>query len=138
MEGEIATQYQTFLGEVQHRARLATEGEARAACEATLTSLAERLTPGAADDLAAQLPPELAPYLRSRQRANPAPDFDRWIGMVAEREHQDRAQATFHARAVMAVLRDAVSAGVVQNIEAQLPHDLRSLWQAGTQGDFDA
>lgn len=138
--GESATQYQRFLDEVQRRARLASPEDARQATQATLTSLAERLTPGAADDLAAQLPPEIGRFLRGQARANPAPSLDEWLATVAEREHrqhQDQADAAAHARAVMAVLREAVSPGQVRNIEAQLPDDFRELWRAGADGRAD-
>ena len=49
-------QYDQFIGEVQNRARLPSEGEAIAAVRATLQTLAERLAGGATDNLAAQLP----------------------------------------------------------------------------------
>lgn len=56
-------QYDKFIGQVQHRARLASTGEAVKATRATLGVLGQRLFGGEADDLAAQLPQEIQPYL---------------------------------------------------------------------------
>ena len=56
--------YDEFLGQVRHRARLGSRGEAERATRATLETLAERLVGGEARDLAAQLPPELAHFLQ--------------------------------------------------------------------------
>ena len=47
-----------FIGQVQHRARLSSRGEAERATRATLETLAERLAGGEEQDLAAQLPAE--------------------------------------------------------------------------------
>lgn len=55
--------YDEFIGRVQNRARLASSGDAVRAIRATLEVLGERLFGGEAQDLAAQLPPEVAQYL---------------------------------------------------------------------------
>lgn len=49
-----------FIGQVQHRARLSSRGDAQTAVRATLETLAERLAGGEPSDLAAQLPDEYA------------------------------------------------------------------------------
>jgi uncharacterized protein (DUF2267 family) len=48
--------YDEFIGQVHHRARLGTTGDAVRATRATLEVLGERLFGGEAKDLAAQLP----------------------------------------------------------------------------------
>ena len=53
-----------FIGQVQHRARLSSRGEAERATRATLETLAERLSGGEAKDLASQLPSEIGEHLR--------------------------------------------------------------------------
>jgi uncharacterized protein (DUF2267 family) len=130
--------YDEFVGAVQQRARLATREAAEAATRATLETLGERLTAGAAGDLAAQLPPEAAEPLRRRPGGLETRDLDDWIDAVARRERCERAEAAFHARAVLDVVRDAVSAGQADKIEDQLPPPLRSLWRAGPDGEWDA
>ncbi len=49
-------EHDEFIGQAQHRARLASRGEAERATRATLETLAERISDGAAQNLAAQLP----------------------------------------------------------------------------------
>jgi len=53
-----------FIGQVQHRARLGSRGDAERATRATLETLAERMADGAAHNLAAQLPSEIGEHLR--------------------------------------------------------------------------
>ena len=48
-----------FIGHVQHRARLASRGQAERATRVVLETLGERLAGGEPFDLAAQLPPEI-------------------------------------------------------------------------------
>ncbi|MGM0669506.1 MAG: DUF2267 domain-containing protein, partial [Gemmatimonadota bacterium] len=54
--------YDDFVGEVQHRARLPSSGDAVKAIRSTLETLGRRLHGGEARDLAAQLPEEIARY----------------------------------------------------------------------------
>lgn len=129
--------YDEFIGQVQHRGRMATRQAAEAATRATLETLGERLTAGAADDLAAQLPPELGAHLRRRREGLETRDLDTWLRTVARREEAGRPEAAYHARVVLDVLRDAVSPGQVDKAMAQLPPDLRSLWSAGSEGEWD-
>ena len=48
--------HDSFIGEVQNRAELASRGEALSATRATLETLGERIEEGQATNLAAQLP----------------------------------------------------------------------------------
>ena len=52
--------HDSFIGEVQNRAELASRGEALSATRATLETLGERLQEGQATNLAAQLPEDYA------------------------------------------------------------------------------
>ena len=71
-------QYDQFIGQVQHRAHLASRGEAERAVAATMQVLSSRLTAGGASNLGAQLPDRVARYL-----ADGAPE--------------DRSGESFHA-----------------------------------------
>lgn len=53
-----------IIGQVQARAQLASRGEAEAATRATLETLGERIPPGAAENLAAQLRGDSWPVAR--------------------------------------------------------------------------
>jgi uncharacterized protein (DUF2267 family) len=126
--------YDHFVNQVQHRAHLSSNGEAVAAIRATLETLGERLAGGESKDLAAQLPREIGYYLLQRtggvsQRFG----FDEFCWRVAQREDMDLPKAVFHTRAVMDVVRDAVSSGEIQDVMQQLPPEFRPLF-AGSSG----
>jgi uncharacterized protein (DUF2267 family) len=44
--------------------------------------------------------------------------------------------AVHHARAVASVLRDAVSAGEIDDVLAQLPEDYEPLFESGSEGEM--
>jgi len=75
-------QFDEFVGEVQHRARFGTQGDAMRAIYATLETLGERLYGDEADDLAAQLPPALGAYLRLARRQESF-DLDEFFERIA-------------------------------------------------------
>ena len=129
-------QYNEFLGNVQDRARLATQDEAVAATRATLTVLAKRLAGGEADNLAAQLPEEIGRYLREVE--GPAERFglNEFFERVSSHEGTALPVAVHHARAVVSVLRDAVSAGEIDDVLAQLPEDYEPLFESGSEGEM--
>jgi uncharacterized protein (DUF2267 family) len=123
-----------FIGQVQHRARLASRGEAEAAVRATLETLAERLLDDSAENLASELPRELGHHLRVN-----APKFERmslkeFFDRVTEREKVDEPDAVFHARCVMEVLSEAVSPGAMEKLRQQLPEEFEPLVSAGSEG----
>ena len=119
-----------LIGQVQHHARLASRGEAEVATRATLETLAERLAGGEAEDLASQLPRGIAEYLRTGQAGTgqhfPVEEF---FQRVSQREGVDVAKAIYHARAVIAVLYEAVSPGEMADIRAQLPVEYARLFE---------
>lgn len=129
-------QYDRFVGEVQNRARLPSRGDTVRAIQATLETLAERIAAGEAEDLAAQLPPELGTFLRDvdgSQRFT----VDEFLERVAEKENVDVPDAAHHARAVITVLQDAVTAGEMDDVRTQLPNTYAPLFEAGSEGEMD-
>lgn len=127
--------YDEFVGQVQNRARLATGGEAVRAIHATFTTLGTRLYGQEAQNLAAQLPPELGEYLTTGD--NESFSLDEFFERVAEEEGSDLPDAVHHARVVVSVLQDAVSIGEIADVRAQLPADYNPLFEAGAEGDLD-
>jgi uncharacterized protein (DUF2267 family) len=125
---EVNMKFHQFVGQVQHRARLASEGEAVRAIQATLETLSERLHPDEAKDLAAQLPQELGTYLRQIDTAERF-DLNGFYERVATRESADLPDAVYHARAVMSVLKEAVTAGEIQDVQGQLPEEYGPLFE---------
>jgi uncharacterized protein (DUF2267 family) len=96
---------------------------------ATLTALGERLTPDETKDLLAQLPK------RYKQRvnavSNPTPmTADEFVARVCELEGArapSSDEARVHARAVLTTLTEAVNAGEINDIVAQLGDDYSPL-----------
>ncbi len=125
-----------FIGQVQHRARLSSRGDAEVATRATLETLAERLTDGEVNDLASQLPRGIAQYLHTGlagegQRFSVEEFFQR----VSQREGINLPKAIYHARAVIAVLYEAVSPGEMADVRAQLPAEFVRLFEPGREGE---
>lgn len=128
-------QYRDFLGQVQHRARLADQQEALRATRATFETLAERLSGGEAHDLAAQLPRELGCFLEHEdEHRGERFGLDEFLDRVSKRESVDKPAGTFHARVVLEVLQEAVSAGEIRDVLAQLPDEYARIFFAGSQG----
>lgn len=126
-------EYHRFIGQVQARARLADEQAAVAATRATLTTLAERLPPGIAGNLAAQLPPEIGRFLQETDGGERF-GLDEFVARVADKESRDEPAAAFHARVVTEVLTEAVTPGQMDKVAEILPDDLQPLLEAGSTG----
>jgi len=121
----VSVDAERFATLVQEAAGI-DEGHAARAIAATLATLAERLDPGEARDLADEVPPELAAWLATN---TPAARFgvDEFIRRVAEREGVDAATAERDARAVFTALGYAVSPGELADAAAQLPNEFAAL-----------
>lgn len=136
--------HDTFIGQVQARARLDGGGAAEAATRATLETLAERIPATLADHLAAQLPHEIGEHLRRVATAVDQPVtgarmaahefFDR----VAERAGADQPRATFEARCVMEVVGEATEGNIVGKVRQALDDDLAGVLFAGSTGNAGA
>lgn len=124
-------QHDQFIGHVQDRADLDSRGAAEAATRATLETLGERLAGGEPDNLAAQLPPEIGLHLRREDGAGDPFDVEEFHRRVAEREGPgtDTGDAAFHASAVLSVVRDAVTGGVLDHVAAQLPPEFNAVFE---------
>lgn len=129
-------EHDEFIGQVQHLGRMPSRGDAEAATRATLETLGECLQGGTAHNLASQLPPEIGRHLEGHEFDRSARDefFDR----VCSREHRvDKPQSVFHARAVVEVLKAAVTPGTLQGPLTQLPPRFHRLFEAGAHGNLD-
>jgi uncharacterized protein (DUF2267 family) len=128
--------FDEFVGEVQHRARLASEGEAVRAISATFQVLGERLYGGEVKDLAAQLPREISVYLEAAQE-QATYSLDEFFKKAADYEEVDLPESVHHTRAVIDVLSDVVSAGEMRDVRAQLPEEYDALFEAGSSGELN-
>src|SRR5215210_3359173 len=123
-----------FIDEVRNLAELNTNDEAQEATQATLETLRERLAGEEPSDLAAQLPPEIAPYVEGdggRESFSVDDLYDR----MAQKEGVFNDEAIRHARAVATVLQTAVTGGELEDVRSQLGNDYEKLFgQPGASG----
>ena len=122
-------QLHDFLGRLQERSNLHSKDEALRAVQATYQTLSERLAGGEPLNLAAQLPS----LLQDRADAGHGERFsaEEFCRRVAEREGVDKEMARKHAQAVLAVTQEAVSAGEIEDVLAQLPQEYHALFGGG-------
>ena len=115
-----------FMTKVGQRADVSLE-TADALTAATLQALAERISGGKAEDLAAQLPAELKPHLTGADE--PAQRFgaEEFVRRVAERAATDPDRARAGVRAVFTTIRESVTSREIDDITAQLPKDFAEL-----------
>jgi uncharacterized protein (DUF2267 family) len=115
-----------FMTKVGQRADVSLE-TADALTAATLQALAERISGGEAEDLAAQLPAELKPHLTGADE--PAQRFgaEEFVRRVAERAGTDPDRARTGVRAVFTTIRESVTSGEIDDLTAQLPKDFAEL-----------
>lgn len=129
-------QLHEFLEQVRQRARLHNTDEALRACGATLRTLGERLSGNEPERLAAQLPPELAEFLKPDDPIDTPDRFssDEFLRRVSEHERIPASDAIHHAQAVIDVLRTATSPDEIDEIRHQLPDDYERLFDPTNSG----
>ena len=122
--------YNQFIELVRRRAHLSSESEAQRATQATLETLAAYISPKERHDAASQLPKVIKeymqqPFLAAGKPPAPSPESSQIVEDFFQRvsilEEVPLETAREHARAVMSVLRDALSKGEFEDIRAQLP-----------------
>lgn len=121
--------YDQFVATVRDRGEYPTRDEAKQVSGAVLELLAERITAGEADDLAAQLPEPLGECVRrgggERAQSYGVEEFCR---RVAERTGARPRTAEWDASAVLSTLADSVSGGELNQMISQLPSGYATLF----------
>jgi uncharacterized protein (DUF2267 family) len=121
-----------FIAEVRNLAELDTNEDAEKAIRSMLETLKERLAGNEPSNLAAQLPPEIAPYVEG-DGGREAFSVQEFYERVAQKEGTTNSEeAVKHARAVATVLQTAVSGGELEDVRSQLGNDYEELF--GQQG----
>jgi uncharacterized protein (DUF2267 family) len=118
--------HEHFIGIVKEKSGIADDQEAhRATCQ-TLHTLAQRISPGEADDLAQQLPEQLRECMTPDA---PLEKFhvDEFIRRIEEYLGADHSTAEREARAVLAALYAAVGPEEFDDMRSQLPMDFQQL-----------
>jgi uncharacterized protein (DUF2267 family) len=118
--------YETFSRTAAQRAGMDEDTMERVE-RATLQTLAERISGGEAQDLAAQLPGELQDSLRRPGEVAEAFGVDEFVRRVAERGEVGPDEAGTGAAAVLITVREAVTPGEFDDVLSQLPQEYREL-----------
>ena len=114
--------FDQFTGAVQHRLELPGTGEALRATRAALLPLGERLPADHAADLAASLPMEVKWYMTGGVHEHGQRfDWPEYLTRVADIEGTDRADAAYHARVVVDLVREVVPDSDFQQLRDELP-----------------
>jgi uncharacterized protein (DUF2267 family) len=118
--------YGEFIGGVAERAGVSTD-DAEALTHATLQTLADRISGGEAEDVAAGLP-DVLQSLMLPPRAKQAERFglDEFLRRVSDRAGVPAAQARDGARAVLTTVRETVE-GEFEDVMMQLPREFEEL-----------
>ncbi len=117
-------EHDEFIGRVQQQGRLSSMGDAERASRATLEALGEQVSAGLVDNIAVQLPREIAAHLRRAQTSERASRGD-FVSRVASRAGVSDNQAAYVARAVLDALTAATEGGLMAKVTESLPADLR-------------
>ncbi len=114
--------FDEFTGEIQHRLELAGTGETVRAIRATLLPLGQRIPEGSATNLAASLPLEIKWYMTGAVNEHGQRfDWDEYLDRVSEIEDTGRAQAAYHARAIIDLVHTQVPESDFEKLREQLP-----------------
>jgi uncharacterized protein (DUF2267 family) len=120
-----AWRHERFVVTIQQRTGIGWEKAERAA-QATLETLAERVSAGVARDLAGDLPVAERRWLQPRGDAQPL-DPVAFVRRVAEREETDPATAEAHVRAVFLALARLFTEHELGELVAELPKNYGAL-----------
>ena len=118
--------YATFTRTTAERAGMPEETAERIE-HATLRTLADRISGGAAEDLAAQLPAPLKDDLRPPREEAEAFGVEEFLRRVAERGEVGPDEARDGAVAVLTTGREAGTPGEFDDVLSQLPQEYREL-----------
>ncbi|MDX6701945.1 MAG: hypothetical protein QOF26_2171 [Baekduia sp.] len=122
--------HETFIDVVAGEAGTGRE-QAERAMSATLQTLGEHLDREEARQVAAQLPPEVAPWIAKSAPGAERFDADEFLRRVAQRAGVDVGDARRHAAAVLDALSRAVSTKEWDDLVAELPSDFAPLLPRG-------
>jgi uncharacterized protein (DUF2267 family) len=127
----VVVDYESFVITVAEAAHLDLDAAERTV-RATLQTLGDRIAPGEAADLAAELPAQAAGWLATDTPAQPW-DLDEFLRRVAEREGVDPATAAAHAGAMFLALWRAVGRSEFDDMTSELPREYDQLLPKGRE-----
>ncbi|MGW4569004.1 DUF2267 domain-containing protein [Streptomyces sp. NPDC004561] len=117
-----------FLTRVRDRGEYRSQEEAEHVSTAVLWTLATRITPEEADDLAAHLPAPLDEALHLDRGCVESFGREEFLRRVAQQTGARPRTAEWDASAVLSTLADAVSGGQVSDLLSHLPTSYAELF----------
>ncbi|WP_049926737.1 DUF2267 domain-containing protein [Halopiger goleimassiliensis] len=121
-----------FYGLVQQAGHLDTMDRTQVVTEAVLETLGETLTGGEAEDVATQLPTDLAGIVQDADHDGAGYDREAFVDRVAEHLQGTDAEpddAERYADAVTDAVAAALTDGELENLKSQLSGDLQPLFE---------
>ncbi len=136
-EAHIRQTFTTFIRKVAERTEL-SDWEAERAVVATLCCLEQRLQPGEARHLEAQLPQLLVDLLQGCTNYAGLRDIDKLglLQVVSRSLDREEWEVESIVRTVFTVLREKISGGESADIASQLPRPLAELWMRSDDPDL--
>ena len=122
-----------FVRSVRQQSDLTTDEQARRAARATLVTLSERISHGAAEDLAEQLPTGIQDVLHADSTEDPEPfSPDEFVERVEDREREvpelNGTHSRRHVEAVLTTLQDQAPEPFEAAV-SQLPNEYERLYE---------
>ena len=121
-------QFDDFITRVQEQARLDTREESISLTRAVLETLGERLDRKVRNGLEAQLPNELKDFLLARVEHSDQYDLQEFYNRVGARADLTARAAMERKKQVIAVLRQAVPGGEIEDILEDLSPEYGELF----------
>lgn len=132
-------EYTEFITHVQSLAQSNSREEAEVATRATLETVRELIPKDEAQELAAQIPPELGKYLRGKEtEASQSFHLQEFIERASQKENIEPTTAAMHVRAVFAVLQNAVTPEKFKKFHAYFTHDYEELFATSSTSEMPA
>lgn len=123
--------YDQFIKHVQTLGQLDSKQAAEKAVQATFETIAERIVGNEASQLAAQLPAALGQFLRGHEGENGHHfSLQEFYQRVSQKAGIEPVAAAVQARAVFAVLNQAVTPGEFADVKANFTADYDELFAA--------
>lgn len=131
--------YDEFIKHVQSVAQIDSREQTQRVTRATLETIKERIVGDEAKDLAAQLPEEIAQYLRGREGENGQHfKLQEFIERVSKKAGVESTDAIMHVRAVFTVLQNAVSPGEFADFKHNFSDDYAELFPRVSENQVSA
>ncbi|MGE5430614.1 MAG: DUF2267 domain-containing protein [Syntrophomonadaceae bacterium] len=121
-------EFDEFIRSVKHKAVLDNRDEVIRAIKVTLQTLKERLSGDEPRHIAAQLPRQIGEMLQEDGRGENF-TVDEFFKRVSRREGTEIPVAMLHARAVLEVIKDAITVGEMDDVRAQLSAEFYELFE---------